>query len=216
MNPDQPDSAAVFACALSLHRVCLKSSETDPALNLSESYNGIDQFMREVMRIGEMFENWACHHVTFEELSDVWSYFLEEHFGDAVLTCMLPGALACFDDDDCLRVALHLRFPIRWDESLRLPVDMTRENPVSGSGFALLRIRTMRERLDESDVAPFSIGDDPFDDAMDAPFFALYGLDDDGLPEHIADRSSYEAIRDLAAKLAPGVDFPELPGREIL
>jgi hypothetical protein len=92
---------------------------------------------------------------------------------------------------------------------LRLPVDLIRDNPVPGSGFVRFRIRTMCEQLDGSDVVAFSIGDDPFDEMRDAPFFSLYGLDVDGLPEHIADRNSYAAIRDLALKLAPGVGFPE-------
>ena len=133
-------------------------------------------------------------------------------FGEACLARVCPGALASFDRDDCLRVALHMRIPLRWSESLRLPVDLIRDNPVAGSGFVRFRIRTMCDLIDGSDVTAFSPGDDPFDDTRDAPFFALYGLDGDGLPEHIADRTCYAAIHDLALKLAPGIGFPEEPG----
>src|SRR5688572_21668190 len=59
------DPAAVFAAATSIWDVCHKRAGDDPALNLSDAYNGMDQLMREVMRIGETFEKWACLHVEF-------------------------------------------------------------------------------------------------------------------------------------------------------
>ncbi|MEN9576237.1 MAG: hypothetical protein RL514_4092 [Verrucomicrobiota bacterium] len=111
-KPEQPDSAAVFACALSLREACLKSAAADPAMNLSESYNGMDEFMREMMRVANLFEAWACEHVAFAECNEVWPYLLEDRFGDACLAVMSPTGLAAFDETDCLRVALHLRLPI--------------------------------------------------------------------------------------------------------
>jgi hypothetical protein len=109
------DPAAVFACASSLWEACNKRPGDDPELNLSDAYSGMDQLMREVMRIGEMFENWACDHVVFELLSDVWPYFLEDRFGDACLGLRDPDWLAGFDEDDCLRIAYQLRLPMRAD-----------------------------------------------------------------------------------------------------
>lgn len=61
------DPAAVFACANSLWLACKRQAGVDPNLNLSDAYNGMDQLMREVMRIAEMFEKWSCQHVVFEE-----------------------------------------------------------------------------------------------------------------------------------------------------
>ena len=64
----QADPAAVFASAHSLWQACHEAAENDPSLNLSDVFNGMDEMMREVMRIGDLFENWACMHVVFEQL----------------------------------------------------------------------------------------------------------------------------------------------------
>ena len=50
--------------------------------------------------------------------------------------------------------------------------------------------------------------DEPDDDEFGAVFFGLYGLEVDGVAEHIADRDSYAQALALAEKLAPGVGFP--------
>lgn len=111
--PILPDPAAVFAAALSLHDACLERAEADSSLSLSESYQGMDSFMREVMWAAEMFETWACEHVAFEEVDDVWPYLLEHRFGSAVLATMDADCLAGFNADLCLRIALKLRLPLR-------------------------------------------------------------------------------------------------------
>ena len=113
LGTDQLDPAAIFACALSVREACLKSAKANPQLNLSECYNGMDQFLREMMRVANLFEAWACEHVAFEQTSEVWPYLMEDKFGDTCLESILPSALAEFDDSDCLRVALRLRLPIR-------------------------------------------------------------------------------------------------------
>jgi len=208
-KPEQLDPAA--SCALSLREACLKSAAANPQLNLSESYNGMDEFMREMMRVANLFEAWACAHVVFEEMSEVWPYFIEEEFGDACLKSILPGALAEFDDSDRLRVALRLRLPIQADEKLRVPVDVRAPNPNGGSEIREFRIHTVRDDLDEGDVAPFTTDDDPFDEEFGPPYFALYGVVDDGLLEHIADRDTYSESLSLAQKLAPGVALPLKP-----
>ena len=75
------DPAAVFAAATSLWRECQKQAATEPGVNLSDCYGGMDSLMREVMRIATLFETWSCSHVRFEELNDVWPYLLEDRFG---------------------------------------------------------------------------------------------------------------------------------------
>jgi hypothetical protein len=68
----EPDPAAVFAAAFSLWEACQACANRDAGLNLSECYNGMDQFMREVMRVGNFFESWSCGHVDFDQPPDVW------------------------------------------------------------------------------------------------------------------------------------------------
>jgi hypothetical protein len=211
LRTDQPDPAAVFACALSLCEACLKSAKANPQLNLSESYNGMDEFMRQMMRVGNLFEAWACAHVVFDEVHDVWPYLMEDKFGDACLEFMLPSTMAEFDDSDCLRVALRLRLPVQAVDKLRVPVDARAPNPIAESEFREFRIQTVRNDLDEGGVAPFTTDDDPFDEEFGPPYFALYGVGDDGLLEHIADRKTYSDALNLAQKLAPGVALPFKP-----
>ncbi|HEU5124554.1 MAG TPA: hypothetical protein VFW05_10875 [Verrucomicrobiae bacterium] len=175
-------------------------------MNLSESYHGADQFMRELMRIANHFEAWACAHVNFDELGEVWPYFLEEKFGETCLSVFAPTDLADFNERDCLRLALRLRLPLFLKENLPIPVDLLALNPVQHSAFVKFRIQTVRH-TEGGDVEPFTISDDPFDEEFGKPHFALYGIPADGLAEHIADRVSYKEIISLVQKLAPGIQF---------
>ena len=202
------DSAAVFAAAFSLWEAIHKHAQALPKINLSDCYNGVDQLMREVMRIANLFENWACQHVEFSELNDVWPYLLEDKFGDACLEIFEPGGVANFDESDCLRTAIGLCLPIALDDALPLPVDLRAANPVAGSPFREFRIQTVRDSLEDGDVVSFTSADDPFDDEFGPRYFGIYGIGADGLPEHIADRSTYSEALALAQKLAPGIEFP--------
>jgi len=207
---EAPDPAAVFACALSLWQASQKRAG-DEKLNLSESYNGMDQFMREIMRIANQFEEWACLHIDFEELNEVWSYLLEDKFGETCLARIDPTALASFDDSDCFCVAMRLQLPIIFDDKLPIPVDLTTLNPVAGSPFKHFRIRTMRDAIESEDSLAYASGDDPFDEDYDPPYFDLYGVSEDGSIDFIASRpNSYEVVK-LARNLAPGIDFPDTP-----
>jgi hypothetical protein len=204
------DPAAVFACAKSLHHACMDRMQVDADLDLAKAYHGMDGFMREVMRVADLFENWACKHVAFHEFSEAWPYWLEERFGDACLEVMHAGALVGYDAEDCLRVAFKLRLPIRVDPSLPLPVCMEAANPLAGAQFQRLRIQTVRMELrDDRHVTPFTEDDDPFDENFGAPFFGIYGVDAFGLLVHFADRDNYQSARSLLTDLLPGIDFPE-------
>jgi len=206
-----PDPAAIFASALSLWHACHRCVAADCRLNLSESYNGIDQFMRELMRIATQFEEWACAHIAFDELCDTWPYLLEDKFGDACLATLFPSALAEFNAMDCLRVAFYLQLPVRFNENLRLPIDVTACNPVTNSAFREFRIQTVRNSMEGGESVPFTLADEPFDDEFGAPYFGLYGVGSDDLGEHIADRKTYAEAVTLAQKLAPGIQFPLAP-----
>ncbi len=106
------DAGAEFAAALSLWRTCVAVAATEQ-VDLSERYRGIDQLMREVMRIGRLFERWACDHIEFEELDEVWPYLLEDRFGEACLRVLPVGSLDQFDEAACLRVAYQLALPMK-------------------------------------------------------------------------------------------------------
>ena len=213
MNRDfpLPDPAAVFGAAVSLWREVKKRATIDRTLNLSECYNGLDELMRQVMRIATEFEVWACRCVSFEEMDDVWPYLLEDRFGAACLSHSLPQALAEFGKTDYLRVAWKLHLPIRIEAGLPVPVDVLARNPASGAAFCEFRIQTVRDSNDDDLSVPFTADDEPYDEDLGEPHFSLYGVGADGLLEHIADRSSYVETVQLAAKLAPGIKFPMNP-----
>jgi hypothetical protein len=114
MNPgEKNDPAAIFAIAVSLWRECERHAARDVSINLSQAYRGMDSLMREVMRIAILFETWACTHVDFEQLSDVWPYLLEDRFGAECLSILLPDKLADFDEHDCCRIASRLRLSFK-------------------------------------------------------------------------------------------------------
>jgi hypothetical protein len=202
--PQEIDPAAVFACASSLWEVCHK---TCGSVNLSDSYGGMDELMRVCMRIANRFEAWSCHHINFDEMDTVWPYLLEDKFGDACLDA-LPTGLETFDDSDCLRVAMRLGLPIKQDGKLPIPCNVVADNPIPNSPFRKFRIQTVRDENEEDGGnVPYTIGDEPFDENFGEPYFGLYGVYEDGILEHIADRQNYTEALALAEKLAPGIEF---------
>jgi hypothetical protein len=207
---ETPDSAAIFACALSLWQASQERAVQEK-LNLSECYNGMEQFMREVMRIANQFEGWACLHINFNEMNDVWPYLLEDRFGDACLAVLSPNGLAHFDDSVCLEIGMRLRLPVKLDGTLPIPIDVRAPNPVAQSPFRELRILTVGDSIEDGDPTPYSSDDEPFDEEFGSPYFGLYGEGGDGKLEHIADRGTYSEALSLAQKLAPGITFPIAP-----
>jgi hypothetical protein len=202
--PEEVDPAAVFAIASSLRTACEEKVRHDPDLNLSEAYNGWDQFTRELMRVAVMFEEWACMHVAFDNLEDTWSYYLENCFGEACLAVMDASALASFGADDCLRVAFRLRLPVWENGELPIPVDVVVDNTCADSAFKAFRIQTVRDLVSEPLVVPYTDSDRPFDENLGKRYFGIYGIEEDGFMEHIADRGSYGLARELVLKLVPG------------
>lgn len=212
---DLPDPAAVFACAKSLHDACWEQANEDPACNLSESYNGMDEFMRQLMRVATLFEEWACRHVAFYACYEVWSYFLEDHFGAACVELFGAASLADVDVDDCLRIAIQLQLPMIADGSLPLPICEEARNPLADAPFRRLMIQTVRQELGaEGKTVPYTEEDDPFDENFGAPFMGIYGVDEDGGLHPIAHRDTYQAAYGLLSELLPGIKLPrEAVGR---
>jgi hypothetical protein len=206
-TPGHFDQAAVFASAMSLWEECHEHAKRNQ-LNLSECFNGIDQLMRVVMRIGNQFETWSCQHIDFKELADHWPYLLQDKFGQACLAIAEPKDLESFGDRDCLHAAMRMRLPVILGDKLPVPVDVIAPNPTPNSAFRSFRIQTVRTSIEDGDVSVYSWDDEPFDGEFGEPYFGLYGVYEDGTVEHIADRRSYLEAGSLAQKLAPGIDFP--------
>jgi hypothetical protein len=205
-----PDPAAILGAAVSLKKVCEDLAKRD-RINLSECYNGGDEFMRQVMRVATLFETWCCEHVDFNQSAEVWPYLLEDKFGDAFLNVSYPSCLVEFDFMMCLRVAMSLALPVKVIEGLPVPVNLAAANPNAASAFKQFQIRTVRRHHEDNDLWQYMVDDDPDDEEFGSVFFGLYGLDADGLAEHIADRDSYAGVIALAVKLVPGILFPEAP-----
>jgi hypothetical protein len=205
-----PDPAAILGAAVSLKKMCEDIAGKE-RINLSECYNGGDEFMRQVMRVASLFETWCCQYLDFNQFSDVWPYLLEDKFGDAFLMVSYPTCLTEFDSIGCLRVAMELALPVRVVEGLPVPVDITAANPNSASVFRRFQIRTLRRHNQGSDICQYTPNDDPDDAEFGTVFFGFYGLEENGIAEHIADRDSYAHAFVLAGKLVPGIQFPQCP-----
>lgn len=210
-SPYTCDSAGVFAAAHSLWEAIFEATDRAGKADLSEAYNGLDQLMREVMRVGSLFETWSCRHIDFEELDEVWPYFIADHFGTAWLSVADAYSLANFNDDDCVRVAWGLCLPIKSAPELVLPVDVRAQNPNPLSPFTELRIQTTRASTDGKDTEAFTASDELFDEEFTSTSYSLYGHLSSGGCEHIADRGRYEELTSLAQKLIPGIHFPNTP-----
>ena len=148
---EQPDPAAVFACALSLWRECMRRSQSGQKVNLSECYNGGDEFMRVIMRAGTQFEKWACAHIEFGQLDNCWPYLLEERFGEACVALKDVTSLDEFCEKDCLSVALRLEAAT----SLRSTVAKIVEEPASATPNAAAAMPKLvaRPKVENADDA---------------------------------------------------------------
>lgn len=100
-----PDPAAILGIALSLYNGIQKEDDGD---NLSDAYQGVDEFMRQCMRVATLFETWACDHVDFDQLDDVWPYLLEDKFHEAYRKHFGPTQLAEITEAGCLLIAQTL------------------------------------------------------------------------------------------------------------
>ena len=67
--------------------------------------DGMVGFMSNIMHVANLFESWACDHVIFEEMGDVWPYLLQDEFGAASKALPNLTDLAKFNEIDCLRAS---------------------------------------------------------------------------------------------------------------
>lgn len=220
----KPDPAAILGIAISLKEAGEAAAKLG-SIDISDTFNGYDQFYRELMRIAELFEGWACKHVAFEELDGWWPYQLEEQFGAACLKRVELEDLASFDEEDCPFIAMLLKLPLfytddpglpavafRQNQPSRLPLDLIAVNPVKGSEWKHWRIQTTWVPLiDQDTVEVMAYGDDPFDTEHMPVEISLYGIKADGLAEHVQDFDKYAQAVKFVRSVSPGVEFPSKP-----
>lgn len=108
-----PDPAAVLAAACSLKAVWIDRVDLETRLHLGKRLPGVDAVMRETLGIAIRFEDWACRHVDFAELGEVWPYLLEAEFGEACKAVLEGVDPSSFDEAHCLSVARFLGLPLR-------------------------------------------------------------------------------------------------------
>lgn len=224
-HKEEQDPAAVMAIATSLRHALEEYERKKPSSpDLSDMFQGVDNMYRACMRVATTFEGWTCKHVSFDAVTDVWPYFLEDKFGDAYLKnwehrTMGPGLegvageLTTFNETDCTALAMRLNLPILHSQELMVPILVEAPNTVIGSPYRHLRIQTARHRADNEEAGwePMQYGDDPNDVEYASPVLALYGVLEDGAVEHLSDHGDYALAVERAKKLAPGIDFPKQP-----
>lgn len=178
--------------------------------DISEAYQGVDECMRRCMHLGRVFEVWACDHIHFDSLQNVWPYYLEDHIGPAIEKMFWEANHTIpimWDDSDLLSLAVNLRLPVLIAETTGSSMDIVWELPRSRPGeFQAYQVRTVRTTPDGESVEHYSIGDAAHynnDDNHSPILFALYGsLDaEDPVWEFVFEMPSYEALRITAQRL---------------
>lgn len=203
-----PDPAGVFAVAHSLWIAVFESSTRPGKLALSDFYQGLDELMRLVLRIGVLFESWSCRHIAFDTLDEVWPYFIADNFGSSWLRIHDVYSLRSFNEQDCLRAAWHLGLPIRVSDEFVLPMSVRVANPNTDSPFVEFWIQTTRTARTGGNPKLFTTLDELFDEEYKRPCYSLYGRTRSGNIKHIASRTSYTLMTSLAKNLIPTVAFP--------
>jgi hypothetical protein len=207
-GPISPDPAGVFAAAHSLWTAIFESSDRPEKASLSHCYQGLDQLMRDVLRVGLLFETWSCRHIAFDEVDEVWPYFVADNLGTTWLRIFDAYSLGDVNERDCLHAAWHLRLPIRMSEEFVLPVTVDVGNPNADTAFVGFRIQTTRTLKNGSRMMPFTVSDELFDESYVMACYSLYGRTGAGDSELLASRATYSETVSLAKRLVKNVEFP--------
>lgn len=108
------DLAAEFGAATSVRRMGEALAHTH-GNDLSEAYQGGDEFMRQCMRVGRDFESWCCVYVDWETgIDECWPYFLEDRFGAVAIS--VAGSECHLDrlgPTHWVKIARRLKLPLR-------------------------------------------------------------------------------------------------------
>jgi hypothetical protein len=77
--------------------------------------------------------------------------------------------------------------------------------------YQAFRVQTVRDSINGDDTVQFRLVNDAVDEAYGDPYFSLFGVDHNGLDEHIADRPTFSEMMRLVQKLGLGAQLPTLP-----
>lgn len=185
----EPDPAAPFAIALSLHLAYTDNPELQP----SEIYQGYE-VMRTFVVAGEYFEKWACEHIDFAELDRDWLDMLQDGFGDAAKSLgLLKTVFSLFSDAQCLHIAAHLGLPYKGADEVILRASDVQSYPAKASNPAGIQSFQF-VRFDGDDVIECS--------AEAAERLRYYVTDKEGLPQHVRDYVPVIPVRHSMIRLA--------------
>jgi hypothetical protein len=113
-----PDPAAIYGIANSLDVAAQAfGKEVGDASAISDCYGGQDGYFRACMEVACIFEYWACAHVDFARMSDIYVYRLQDNFAAALKQTAPHGLnilleLEQFKPEHCLQVAKNLNLPL--------------------------------------------------------------------------------------------------------
>jgi len=203
----QSDPAAIFSIAQSLW-LEVEDQSASAREKISDTFSGMDGFLREAMGIAQRFEEWACENIAFDHVTEVWPYLLLDRFGEEYLRIFELDQMPKLNEPAFLRIAHGLRLPIFVNNNPRVSVQITIQNPIKESFYEAFQIQTVRVQLNRNNVEWMSPDADPYDVAYGDPFVGLYGVFDREA-EHIADRCDFDAAFGMLKKLAPGVTIPD-------
>jgi len=102
---------SAFLAACSLRDAAVAAAQGcggDLSAPFTDGYLG---FVRLCRDIAEKFEQWAVEHVDWERIDEVWPYFLEENFGDAVLSVV--GGYSNIEFATPEEIAKKLKLPLK-------------------------------------------------------------------------------------------------------
>jgi hypothetical protein len=196
---EAPDAAAEFAIAKGLYDYFANKQSYD----ISEIYNGADEFMRRCAHLGRLFEAWSCDHVDFNAMQDVWPYYLEDHVGPAVESmfweqnCEIPVR---WGEDELLSLATKLRLPVRIQNTPNCSMNVEwAAAPAQQGRYQRYQVRTVRHSEDGWAMEHYTVEDAQERHAADNDhpvLFALYGsLESSGEWEFICEAPSYDVLR---------------------
>jgi hypothetical protein len=218
-NTYAPDKAAELGIAMGVYNHYSYKSDLD----ISNEYNGADEFMRRCQHLGQVFEAWCCAHVNFSRMIEIWPYYAEDYIGPSVDKLLVERCVpASWSEEELLALAvlLHLPVRVRTTENVSFSMEWEAQN-WSSDEIKLYQVRTVRHSTDGKSVEHYThehVLARPVPPIWLTPnpvLFALYGAQDkeDTTWEFLFERQSYAELYSLVKRLLKedSADMPKDP-----